>query len=283
MKTISDELKAHLASGTTTLAHLVKITRRDGAVLGVTLDHDREIVFENTVYQPAFSLIPSVVETSSALNVDNMDAKGALIALGVNEGDIAAGLWDAADVRVVRVNWADLTMGAEVIKRGWFGEISLGRGTFTSEVRGITQKLAQTLGDVVSPACKADLFDTRCGIEAIEGTWKFSGIAVTAFDSAREFTASGLEQAEGFFDGGKVLWTGGANAGLAMEIKQHASGGVIQLQQAMPYAIAEGDVGVFYAGCMKRAAEDCAAKFANIVRFRGFPTVPGADQMLKGP
>lgn len=283
MKTISNDLKLHMAQGTTTLAHIVKMTRRDGLVLAVVLDYDRELEVEGVVYLPAFAATPSVVETSAALNVDNMDAQGALMALGVLESDIAAGLWDGCDVRVMRVNWADLSQGVEHIKRGWFGEISLGRGTFRNEIRGITQKLTQTLGEVVSPSCKADLFDARCGVAAIEGTWKFSDIAIIAVTTPHQFTAEDLTQDAGFFDGGKVVWTTGANTGLAMEIKAHLDGGAIRLQQAMPYAMAEGDTGIFYAGCMKRAAEDCAGKFNNIVRFRGFPTVPGSDQMLKGP
>lgn len=283
MKNIPTALKNHMAQGTTTLAHLVKMTRRDGAVLAVTLDHDRELVLEGITYQPSFSVTGSVVETSAQMNVDNMDARGALLAIGVNEEDIAAGLWDQCEVYVYRVNWADISQGKEIIKRGTFGEISLGRGTFTNEVRGITQKLHQTLGEVVSPSCRADLFDSKCGITATEGVWKFSGVAVTSAESARQFTASGLEQAAGFFDGGKVVWTGGENAGLIMEIREHTEGGVIRLQENMPYAIAAGDVGVFYAGCMKRFNEDCKAKFDNALRFRGFHALPGVDQIYRGP
>lgn len=282
-KTMSAPLKAHYALGTTTIAHLVKLTRKDGTVLAVTLDHDRDITFESVTYKPAFGMSPSTVETSSALSVDNLDAKGALMALGVDEFSIQAGLWDLCDVRVLRVNYADLSMGAEKVKRGTFGEISLGRAEFTSEVRGITQKLQTTLGELVSPSCKADLFDIRCGVVATENVWKFSGKAVSTIVSAqRQFTVSALTQAAGFFDGGKVTWTTGANAGLSKEIKTHTSGGNITLQEPMPYVIAVSDQGTFFAGCRKRASEDCTTKFNNISRFRGFPSIPGQDQLYKG-
>lgn len=282
MKDTSTALKAHMAQGTTTLAHLVRLTRRDGFVLAMVLDHDRPITFDSVTYEPAFGMRPSTVETSSALNVDSMDAQGALLALGVTEADIIAGLWDLCDVRVLRVNWADLSMGAEKVKRGTLGEISIGRGKFSDEVRGITQHLQQTLGDVVSPSCKADLFDSRCGVVATEGVWKFSSSAVTAVTSDRQFTADvGATQADGFFDGGKVVWTTGDNAGLSKEIKAQV-GDVFELQEPMPYAIAEDDEAVIYVGCLKRATEDCAGKFDNIVRFRGFKDVPGQDQMFKG-
>lgn len=356
-KTVGAGLHAHYALGSTTLAHLVKLTRADGVVLAVTLDHDLPLTFETVVYQPAFGMTPSTIVTSSALNVDNLDAKGALMALGINEADIDAGLWDLCDVRVMRVNWADLGMGAEKLKRGNFGEISIGRGTFTNEVRGITQRLAMTFGNVVSPSCNADLFDARCGVVDTAGLWKFS-TTVTAIGGRGQFTASALTQAGGttvnvtgeavtfkngsttylkhqdvsgvvispamtsgldytrvdqagaililsgspvvlpgvpvagnvsysyatggFFEAGKVLWTSGLNAGLAKEVKTFTAGGNVTLQEPMPYAIAPGDAFTIWTGCLKRAAEDCAAKFNNIVRFRGFNKLPGQDQMFKG-
>ncbi len=282
MKNISNALKAYYASGSHTLCHLVKMTRRDGFVLAVTTDYDRDITFDGVTYKTAFGVIPSAAETSAAMNVDTMDAKSALQALGVNEADIAAGLWDLCDVRVLRVNYMDLTMGAEKLKRYTFGEISVGRGSFTAEFRGITQKLQQTLGDVVSPTCNANLFDARCGVLETEGTYKFSAQVVTTATSQRQFTISGLTQDADFFTAGKVTFTSGANAGLSMEIKQHSAGGVIVLQEPMPYPVAEDDELTVWAGCRKRFTEDCLGKFDNAPRFRGFNKIPGQDQMYKG-
>lgn len=283
MKATSAALKAHMALGTTTLAHLVKMTRKDGTVLAVTLDYDQPITFESVTYQPAFGLTPSTIETSDKLNVDNMDAKGALLLFGVDEQSIISGLWDLCDVRVMRVNYADLSQGAEKLKRGNFGEISLGDHSFNGEVRGITQRLQATLGDVVSPSCKASLFDTRCGVVATEGVWKFSGASVSTIVAAqRQFTVASLTQAAGFFEGGKVTWTSGLNAGLSKEIKAHTSGGNILLQEPMPYVISASDQGTFFAGCLKRGAEDCTTKFNNITRFRGFKDIPGQDKLYRG-
>ena len=282
MKSMSAELKAHYASGSQTIAHIVKMTRTDGVVLAVTLDHDQDIVFETVTYKTAFGIIPSDIESSAAMNVDTMDAKGALLALGVNEADIAAGLWDLCDVRVMRVNYNDLTMGCEKVKRFTFGEISLGRGMFNAEFRGISQKLQQTMGDVVSPSCNANLFDTRCGISQIEGTWKFSSKAVTTATSQRQFTISSLAQAADFFTAGKVTFTTGLNTGLSMEIKQHSAGGIFVLQEPMPYVVSIGDQMTVFAGCRKRFTEDCSLKFSNSIRFRAFPAIPGNDQMFKG-
>jgi len=44
--------------------------------------------------------------------------------------------------------------------------------------------------------------------------------------------------------------------------------------------IAGGDGFVARAGCDKRS-ETCAAKFANIANFRGFPHIPGQDAIIR--
>jgi uncharacterized phage protein (TIGR02218 family) len=193
-------------------------------------------------------------------------------------------VWDYFDVRVFRVNWADLSMLDEKLFRGWAGEVSLGNGEIKVEFRSLAQKLQSRIGEIVTPNCKADLFDARCKLVATEGVWKFSAVAVSTIVSAqRHFTAAALTQAADFFTAGKVVWTSGANIGLEKEIKAHSAGGGIALQEPMPYAIGVGDLLTIYAGCTKRYAEDCLGKFANTDNFRGFPFLPGTDSMLRGP
>lgn len=288
MKSTPSALLAHMAGGTTTLCHLIKITRSDGVILAVT-DHDQDIVYPlgsptGLTYKASLGMDASAIETTATLGVDNLEARGFLDVLGVSEASIAAGVWDYADVRVYRVNWADLSMGDEKLIRGWIGDISVARDEFKNEIRSMSQKLQSRLGEVVSENCKADLFDTRCKVVATEGVWKFSGVAVSTIVSAqRQFTCAALTQAVAFFEAGKVVWQTGQNAGLSKEIKTHASGGNITLQEPMPYAITVADTGTFYAGCLKRYSEDCVTKFANSVNFRGFPFLPGIDAILRGP
>jgi uncharacterized phage protein (TIGR02218 family) len=288
MRTTPAALLAHMAGGTTTLAHLIKITRADGEILAVT-DHDQDITYPlgspaGQLYKASLGMDASAIETTATLSVDNLEARGFLDVLGVSEASIAAGVWDYADVRVYRVNWADLSMGDEKLIRGWIGDISVARGEFKNEIRSVSQKLQSRIGEIVAENCKADLFDTRCKVVATEGLWKFSGVAVSTIVAAqRQFTCAALTQTVPFFEAGKVVWETGQNAGLAKEIKTHASGGDIALQEPMPYEIEIGDTGVFYAGCTKRYTEDCLGKFANTDNFRGFPFLPGIDAILRGP
>ena len=91
--------------------------------------------------------------------------------------------------------------------------------------------------------------------------------------------------ADGWFSLGRLLWSSGANAGLAIEIKEHrlAAGEVrLTLWQAMAEPIATGDAFTVTAGCDKRFAT-CRARFANTNNFRGFPLIPGNDFLLASP
>lgn len=278
-----------MASHLSTLAYLVKMTRKDGVILSVT-DHDVDITYSGTTYKSTIGANASSVEVTSQLNVDNLEITGFLSLIGISEAQVAAGLWDFCAVQVRRVNWTDLTMGDDKVKAGWIGEISLGRDAYMSEIRGLTQKLHQTIGEVYSPSCKADLFDARCKLVATVGVWQFTGVAVTTVIGAqRNWTSSALTQVADFFTAGKVVWTSGANNGLSKEIKAHATSGNIFLQEPMPYVIAVGDTYTIFAGCQKRFTEDCVGKFDNRTspgslsyNHRGFPFLPGEDATLRG-
>ena len=285
MKSISGALQAHLDSGQTTLALCVKLTRKDGQIFGFT-EHDRPLVVDGVTYTPTTGVDTSAVDTGSGLNVDTLEMRGFLDALGVSEADISAGRWDGADVRVFAVNWADVTMGTYKHRRGWMGEVSV-TNDFRAELRGVAQKLQQTIIELATELCKADLFDARCKIVDTEGVWKFTGLTIASVTQAqREFTAAGAvgSQAAGFFTNGRVLFTTGNCAGLDMEAKLHTVGpGKILLTEAMPYVFNVGDAFTIWAGCRKRYAEDCGTKFSNKINFRGFPHLPGLDAVLKGP
>ena len=283
MRATPAALLAHMAGSDTTLCTLIKITRTDGQIYGFT-DHDQDVTYLTVLYVASIGMDASAVETTGSLGVGNLETRGFLTSLGVDQPSIAAGLWDYADVRVYRVNWADLTMGDEKAIRGWVGDISLGRDEFKNEVRSLAQKLQSKIGELSSVKCRADLFDARCAIVATEGVWKFSAVSVsTVVVAQRQFTAAALTQAAAFFTNGKVVWETGPNAGLAKEVKIHIASGNITLHEPMPYAFAIGNVFTIYAGCTKRYSEDCLTKFANQIRFVGEPFIPGEDALIRGP
>ena len=283
MKTLATGLQAHLDSGATTLCWCWRITRADAQVQGFT-DHDVDVNFDGTDFEAASGISASEVQSTLGLAVDNLAVMGALSSSAINEAAIAAGLYDNAEIEIWRVNWSAPDQRA-LMRKGTLGEIKRGVLGFEAEMRGLVQGLNQPAGRRFGRSCDADLGDARCGIDLADPAFKQSGTVASVTD-ARQFTASGLGAfADGWFSGGKLTWTSGANAGRAMEIKRHAvSAGVvgIELWQPMSEDISVADGFDVTAGCDKQLAT-CETKFSNIVNFRGFAHMPGNDAVLSYP
>lgn len=281
MKNLSPDLQAHLDDGTTTLAWCWRISRADGVALGFT-DHDRTLAFDGTAFEPESGFAASEIRSGSDLAVDAQDASGVLTSDRISETDILDGRWDNAAVELWRVNWAD-TRQRVLLRRGAVGQIRRGRMAFVAEVRSLAHVLGQTVGRTFQAGCDAVLGDARCGVDLEDPAFKGTGI-VTDLLRDRAFMASGLSGFDaGWFTAGTLSWTSGANAGRRVEVLSHGSTDAIAtltLLEAPVRAITEGDGFIARAGCDKRVAT-CGAKFANTVNFRGFPSIPGQDAVLR--
>ncbi len=275
MKTISTALATHLSQETTTLATCWKLTRKDGVVLGFT-SHDSDLVIDAVTYRAATGFTPSMIASSGNLAVDNLDVEGMLSDEAITETDIHAGLYDFAEIAIFQVNYSDLSQGKLRLRSGWLGEVSYGSNKFIAEVRGLTQKLTKTLGELFSPACRATLGDARCKVNL--STYTFTG-SVTSVTSNSVFKDTSRAEQSGYFDYGVITFTSGANIGLKMEIKSFVDK-VITLVMPMPFAVAVGDTYSMSAGCDK-TFETCIARFDNAINFRGEPHLPGIDKMLQ--
>ncbi|WP_284247194.1 phage BR0599 family protein, partial [Methylobacterium haplocladii] len=89
--------------------------------------------------------------------------------------------------------------------------------------------------------------------------------------------------ATGWFTGGRLRWTGGANAGLDADIRsQTRTDATVALDLWQPPArnVAPGDAFILTAGCDKRFST-CRGKFANSLNFQGFPHMPGNDFVVR--
>lgn len=172
MKTISPALKTHIQSEVTTVCTCILVKRRDNAVFGFT-DHDVEVDYAGTRYLPYYSFSRTSIQTTSSLEVDGLDMHGILNSSVLDRDSIAAGLFNFAEVTVYLVNYADTTMGAMQLRRGWFGEVVLNEdNTFTAEVRALSQALAYRIGVAYAPECDADLGDIRCKIPLDPPVWQ---------------------------------------------------------------------------------------------------------------
>jgi len=282
MRTISVALKAHLAGETTTVCTCWKVTREDATVFAFT-DHDRDLVIDGVTYLAASGYTASNVVTHAALDVDNLTLEGLLTDDSITEDDLRAGLWDRAAIEIFLVNWADLTQGALIQRTGHLGEVTCNRGSFSAELRGLTQAYSRVIGELTSPGCRADLGDARCGVDlgpfTVTGTiTAVDADLVTLSDSSR--TEPGPDSSSsGYFDFGLLTMTSGDNDGFSMEIKSYDVG-VFVLQLPLPYVVAVGDTYTASAGCDKALAT-CRDKFDNVVNFRGEPWSAGVDAVVQ--
>lgn len=272
MKTgISAGLQAHLAGGTTTLATCWKATLTDATIVAAT-SHDRNITFDGVLYLSTAAYTPTDIESGSNMSPDNLELEGFLASPAITEQDLHTGRWDYAAVEIFTVNYNDLTQGRDRLREGTLGQVTAGRGIFRAELRGLMQQYSRKIIALISKDCRADLGDSRCGVDLTPHTYTTS---VSAVSGNRVITADGIIRLTDWFTGGLVTFTSGLNDGLSMEVKQ-SDGPVLTLHQQMAFLIAEDDTFTVSAGCAKRFYEDCIRKFNNAVNFRAEPHLPGA-------
>ena len=163
MKTLPPGLQDHLASGATTLCWCWKIARGDGARAGLHRSRRagrlrrRDLRSGERVSRRARCSrrwgSPSTTSPSRAR----------LSSASLNEHDLAAGLYDDADIEIWRVNWATPDQRV-LMRKGNLGQVSRGRCAFQAEVRGLAHKLNQSVGRAYGYSCDADLGDARCTV-----------------------------------------------------------------------------------------------------------------------
>lgn len=163
-RTVPSGLQSHLDGATTSTATLWHITRQDGAVLRFT-DHDADITFDGNTYVAAVGYQRTDIASNATLAVDSLDVQGILNSAEIAETDLRGGRYDYAEVRISLVNWKDPDGDGEVsLRKGWFGEIIFDEnsGTFSTELRGLSQVFSQNIVEQYGRNCRYDLGDGRC-------------------------------------------------------------------------------------------------------------------------
>lgn len=300
MKVISTGLLAHLAQDTTTLATCVKLTRRDGLVLGYTT-HDRPLTFDcdglgAVTYQPQGGYKRSAIASQLGLSADNVELEGLITDDAITDEDLLKGVYDNAELKFMLVNWSAVTQGVLKLRRGYVGTITVHRDTYIAEIRGLMDAYSTVIGELYTPDCRADLGDARCQVDldTPEFTVACTVATVTAPAPGESGTyhfqvtpdLSHLVPEEGgipWFAMGKASWLTGANSGTAGEIKAWDSAtSTATLFLATTFPIVVGDTLTLTVGCDKRRVT-CIARFNNIVNMRGEPYLPGLDAALAYP
>jgi len=278
VRAMSASLRTHINEELTTLVTCWKITLRDTTVKGYT-SHTRDLTFSSQLYKASSGYTPTAIEQSSDLAVDNLEIQGFLDNAEITEAELMAGRWDYALVEIFRVNYADLSMGKDVLKVGRLGEVQMKVGQFVAELRGLSQHMTTQIVELTTPHCRADLGDARCGVTLASFT--VAGTVTTA-TSRKQFTDSSRGEGTGTYNGGMVTFTSGLNNGLKMEVKTFTAGGVVVLFLNLPYNIQVGDTYSMSRGCDKTLST-CINTYGQVANFRGEPHIPGIDKIMQGP
>lgn len=279
MKTISNALKAYMGGESFVLAQCVKLTRRDGVILGFTT-WDRDIVYSGVTYEALAAVTPSQVKTGAGVSVDNMEIVGLLSSNSITQTDVVAGLYDGCTFLLFRLNPTDITMGALIDQFGSLGEIRLQEAQYTVELLSLSKRLMQHTRKLTGALCRVkDFGDTECGLNLTGVTFS---LTVSGVANAISFGvgSGGHTFVNGDFTYGKATFVTGANAGLSQEIKQHSHGvgnEDLILSEPFPFTIQVGDTVSLVFGC-DRTSDRCT-HYSNILRFRAEPFIPLGDKI----
>lgn len=282
-RTLSAGLVSHVATRAHTRCRMIAIVPQIGDAFGLT-DHNGDIDYTLSevgalTYEAGTGIYSSDIALSCGLDANNFEIRGPLQADGpVSKTQVLGGVFNYATVYLFEVNWRSLGDGAIKILNGNVAEARIEGGEFVFEIRDQFDKYNQPVGRVITNQCDADFADgIRCHATPTEivGT-------VTAATNAMQFTVSFTgSYANDFFNKGKVIGLTGDNADSVMEIEDWTSAGAITLFAPLPETPEIGDTFTVRDGCGKSRA-DCMAH-DNIVEFRGYPEVPGTDQVLRMP
>jgi uncharacterized phage protein (TIGR02218 family) len=272
---VSDSLQGEEVSR---VCLLWRVRRRDGVEQRfAALDVD--VVWGGQVWTAAAPFDATAAEASRNLAAGQMEVAGLLASPEITAEALLNGLYDDAEVTVLRVDWSAPVRGAEVVLAGRIGRVTAGQTRFEAELLLPAALLDRPVLDLYSPECRVDLFSPPCGIA--EGIWTRPG-TIAAILSDTSFVVSGFAEPAGWADYGRVTITSGPNTGARREIRSHGADGLIDLWEPFAAPVAIGDTVSIAAGCDKRLAT-CRDRFANTLNFRGFPHLPGTDAVFRYP
>jgi uncharacterized phage protein (TIGR02218 family) len=273
--TISSQLEAHIEGEVTTLARLLKVTRKDGVQLFFT-DAVEAVVYDGDTYRADVSFTSSAIfQNASLQSAQTVTVTSVMDDLGFVEADLRQRKYDEARVDIFIVNYEDPSQGVIQKFRGLINEIKLtdkGRVEFEVLTDGATNAGGDVAFEKYSATCRASLGDARCNvdIEALK-----VAITVDAV-SGQVVGASEITQAENFWVGGFIKWATGNNTGVTNPIvSSNLATNSVTLAGQPLQEVQVGDTAFLYPGCDKTLAT-CKNVYNNVVNMRAEPFVPSS-------
>lgn len=285
-RTVAAGITSHLATSNHTRARMLRLDLVDGDTFAIT-DHDRTLSIDlgdgSADYSPRTGILPSDLSLSTGFDADEVEVTGPLVETAtedwhVTKAAVLGGRFDDAAARYFQVNWNSLASGPIRLLKGRVVRSEIEGGRFKLTIRSEIDRFNQEVGRTITAYCDADFGDARCGyaVTPVAAT-------VASVTDARSFTVTfSGSYANDYFNKGTVTFTSGVLDGTRpIEVSDWTSGGAIVLWTEAAEAPEVGDTLELRQGCGKTRA-DCLA-YDNVVNFRGFPDVPGTDQVLRYP
>lgn len=284
MKLWTMALNAYYARTTTQLAVFWLVVRTDGQEFG-WVDHDEDLTIAAHTYRAAFGLRPSETQSTTDMQPGSVDVTAFLDVS--TEEEIEGGIWDDATVLIFEAPWKPLPPSVlpttvNILHQGTVGQITRRSGTFTAQLHGLLEQLDTVIGEVYTPTCPWQLGDSRCGVDL--GPFTHTGTIThqsEGNDPRLAFADVDSDRPSGYYNEGRITFTSGRNTGRTGDIRAWDSV-TFRMHRPMPFPVEVGDQYTAIRGDDKRI-ETCNDVFHNIHRFRGFPHIPGVDQVFNNP
>ena len=285
-------LQEHYDSGNTSMAVGMFIERKDGQRYGFT-SSSQAVTLDVGPWVGGVST-PFTLSASQGLNLrdfvrtlgmapDNSEIETLDDDTLFTREDVLAARWWNAQYRIFRYRWdvspPVIGVDVEVVQRGRLGGIKVGETTLSVDLRGLKQRLQQTIAVVSTKTCTArhgSVGDRKCNRDVSAETFTHT---VTAVVDRFTFAASAAGDPEDYFGNGELIWLTGESAGVDAIVKTFV-GGLFTLHLPAVFDIQVGDTFQVIRGGRK-TREVCAAR-GNVINFQGQPDRPSVDQLTRG-
>lgn len=260
MKTLSSGWQAAVLLPSITPAWAITFTRRDAVTLRFAQGRE-SVTIGGNAYLPAPGFDVSNITCTEGIEVDTAEIT-VLTSSDFLLADFMSGRWRGCRVNFDQFNRKALADGFIPWPMYRVADVVPIIGGFKLELRDARQLWRQDFTIESSKTCRHRLGGPGCLKDLTAFTHTFTLTGVT---SRIQITASGLAQAADYFSNGLIIFDDGLYAGLELLISSHATGGVINLAEALYEDAVVGQTGTIIAGCLKRRDEDCVAKFDNVL------------------
>lgn len=293
MRTLSAGLTTHVSGSVHQLAAMVRLDLEDGSTLAFT-DHDQPLSVDlgdgAATYYPQTGMLPTDLTLSLGFEADEVEVSGPVVDSAtqpwhVTRLAVLGGRFEGAIARYFYVNWSDLAQGPARLLRGYVYKSEVMGSEFKLTIQSEITKFRQDIGRLTSAYCATDFGSAECGL-----TPDTVAATILSVTDEREFTVSfSGSYADDYFNRGTVQFTSGdLNGTRKIEITDWSSAGSITLFEPLADVPQVGDTLTITQGCYDPATSSSKTRtacmsFSNIVNFRGFPDVPGTEQVLQYP